>query len=503
LSQIGITNHISSLPTKLLPAYMTNNMLKIKSLTRYLICALAIATPVLMAEKPVKVYILAGQSNMVGIGQTSPAGRTAYNTYVNPEDKSKEAQGCFISIYQGVYDPAVDYSQKEPVQTQQVRVGYWPHTAFAEIEGEQTQIARGYIHVDQPGRYTFKSANGSICKVDGKVVYNDLGEDKSEPEIVRYKTGTYPIEIIFNGQGRTNLTYNFYDLPGSLYTVVKENGNYPHLLNEDGEWASRDDVWYKGVVTAGADKWLSVGCGASNSKIGPELGFGWALGEYHDEPVLLIKASQGNRSLGWDFLPPGSERITVDGTVYAGYKDTPSKWPEGTEPEKPDHGWYAGKQYDDCFNAAKDVLANFDTKFPQWAERGYEINGFVWWQGHKDSGSDVYASHYEENLVRLIEALRKEFNAPKAPFIVGTIGFHGWDMPEQYLPIANAQLAVSDYTIYPNFKGNVKTVETRDFWKLAEESPKNQDYHYNQNGETYYLIGDAFGKGMIKLLEGK
>ena len=30
----------------------------------------------LSAESPVKVYILAGQSNMVGIGQTSPAGMT-------------------------------------------------------------------------------------------------------------------------------------------------------------------------------------------------------------------------------------------------------------------------------------------------------------------------------------------------------------------------------------------------------------------------------------------
>ena len=484
-------------------ARLSGNRMFQKSIVILLINLCGLVAPGLLAEKPVKVYILAGQSNMVGIGQTSPAGRTAYNTYINPDEKSKEAQGCIISTYSGAYAPGMDYSKLEPVKTEQVRVGYWPHTAFSEIEGEQTQIARGFIHIDQPGRYTFKSANGSICKVDGKVVYDDLNNEKMEPQIVRYESGTHPIEIIFNGQGKTNLTYAFYDLPGSLYTVVKENGNYPHLLNEDGEWSSRDDVWYKGVVTATADKWLTVGCGAGNSNVGPELGFGWALGEYHDEPVLLIKASQGNRSLAWDFLPPGSERITVDGTVYAGYKDSPSKWPEGTEPEKPDHGWYAGKQYDDCFTAAKEVLANFDDKFPQWAERGYEINGFVWWQGHKDSGNDVYASHYEKNLVNLIEAMRKEFDAPKAPFIVGTIGFHGWEMPEQYLPVANAQLAVSDYSKYPDYEGNVKTVETRGFWVPAEESPRNQDFHYNQNGETYYLIGDAFGKGMIKLLEGK
>jgi len=452
---------------------------------------------------PVKVYILSGQSNMVGIGQVPPGGSSRYDVFIAPDDRSKEAQGCIISTYEGAYDPVIDYSGKEPVRTEQVRVGYWPHKAFSEIEGEQTQIARGFLHINRPGRYTFRSANGSLCKIDGKVVYDNLDGGEAEPELVRYESGTYPIEIIFNGQGRTNLAYAFYDLPGSLYTVVKEDGHYPHLLNEDGEWASRDDVWYKGVVTATADKWLSTGCGASNQKIGPELGFGWVMGDYHDEPVLLLKASQGNRSLAWDFTPPGTERFEYEGKVYAGYGETPSSWEKGTTPEKPGHDWYAGKQYDDCFNAAKEVLAKFDQEFPMWEGRGYEIAGFVWWQGHKDSGSDAYASRYEANLVNLIGALRQDFDAPEAPFIVGTIGFHGWDMPEQYLPIANAQLAVSDYSKYPKFKDNVHTVETRDFWKPAERSPRNQDFHYNQNGETYYLVGDAFGKGVIQLLEGE
>lgn len=44
------------------------------------------------------------------------------------------------------------------------------------------------------------------------------------------------------------------------------------------------------------------------------------LGDYHDEPVLILKASQGNRSLGWDYLPPGSEQFEQDGYVYAGVR---------------------------------------------------------------------------------------------------------------------------------------------------------------------------------------
>jgi len=49
----------------------------------------------------------------------------------------------------------------------------------------------------------------------------------------------------------------------------------------------------------------------------------------------------------------------------------------------------------------------------------------------------------------------------------------------------------------------VLTIETRDFWREPEVSPKNQGFHYNQNAETYMLVGEALGKGMLKLLSGK
>jgi hypothetical protein len=32
---------------------------------------------------------------------------------------------------------------------------------------------------------------------------------------------------------------------------------------------------------------------------------------------------------------------------------------------------------------------------------------------------------------------------------------------------------------------------------------KNQGFHYNQNAETYMLVGEALGKGMLKLLGGE
>ncbi len=287
--------------------------------------------------------------------------------------------------------------------------------------------------------------------------------------------------------------------PGTLETLVKSNKKFPNLIDEGGAWTVRNDVWYKGVVSAGANKWLTVGCGAGNGQIGPELGFGHVMGYYHGEPVLIIKASQGNRSLAWDLLPPGSQRYTVDGRTYAGYKDGDDSW-SAADPYKDIGTWYAGKQYDDFVTEIHRVLDSFGTNFPQFKNQGYEIAGFAWFQGHKDTGSAVHASRYEINLVNFIRAIRAEFEVPKAPFVIATIGFDGWKMSGNALTVANAQLAVSgEKGKYSDFIGNVLTVETRDYWREVAASSKEQGYHYNRNAETYYLVGEALGRGMAKL----
>jgi alpha-galactosidase len=76
-------------------------------------------------------------------------------------------------------------------------------------------------------------------------------------------------------------------------------------------------------------------------------------------------------------------------------------------------------------------------------------------------------------------------------------------MKGRYLQILEAQMAVSDPAKHPDFAGNVLTVDTRDFWRSVEQSPANQGYHYNRNAETYMLVGDALGRGLVELLERK
>lgn len=286
---------------------------------------------------------------------------------------------------------------------------------------------------------------------------------------------------------------------GTLAYYINKKNKYTHMLDKEGKWVTRDDVWCIKTTVGQKQGWLDPNFGARGGFFGPELQFGHVVGDYYDETVLIIKASQGNRSLGWDILPPGSERFTYDGKVYAGYKDTPSSWIEG-EPKKPVN-WYAGKQYDDFVRDTHEVLDNLPKFFPDYKNQGYEIAGFVWWQGHKDQNA-AHASRYEQNMVRLIKEIRKEFKAPEAPFVLATIAFEGWNLAGPGLTVANAQLAVSgEKGKYPEFVGNVKTMEARDFWRAKEISPSGQGYHYNHNAETYMEVGNLLGQGMVEMLK--
>ena len=297
------------------------------------------------------------------------------------------------------------------------------------------------------------------------------------------------------------------DKNGTLSYLVKKEKRFPHLIDDAGNWTERKDVRNVHVMDArGGDfrdmknfrdvknEWLTVNKG----HIGPDLQFGHIMGHIHEEPVLILKSCIGNRSLGWDLLPPGSERFEFEGVTYAGYKDTPSSWVEG-QPKK-EVNWYAGRQYDADTSHAKEVLKNLEKYYPGYMSQGYEVAGFVFWQGHKDQNA-AHASRYEQNLVHFIKTLRKDFEAPEAKFVLATIAFDGKDLKGHGVTIVNAQLAVDGESgKYPEFKGNVKAIDARPFWRDKSVSPTGAGYHYNHNAETHMLVGDALGRAMAELL---
>ena len=160
-------------------------------------------------------------------------------------------------------------------------------------------------------------------------------------------------------------------------------------------------------------------------------------------------------------------------------------------------GGEVGPYYTGMIDYVRDALTDLDTEFPEFAGRGYRIAGFGWHQGWNDRVSEANSAAYEENLVDLINDIRGEFGKADLPFSITTTGMA--PTPE-YTTVELAQLAVADPAKYPEFDGNVKTTDTRPFWRDASVSPSNFGFHWNHNGESQYLNGTAMGEKMIELL---
>jgi hypothetical protein len=281
--------------------------------------------------------------------------------------------------------------------------------------------------------------------------------------------------------------------PDVLKGVAAEK--YPYLVDDAGEWTKRKDVRNVRVMCSGnspakdyTNDWMTI-----QGNIGPEIGIGHHLGHVTDAPVLILKSCIGNRSLGWDLLPPGSEPYEHGGKTQPGYRGTPKD--PGAKGEPAAGEWYAGCQYDGDVAAAKKVLENLDRYYP--GAKKYEVAGFFWWQGDKDMRDPAHFERYEKNLIQLIKALRKDFNAPDAKFVTASLGQTQEGSKSGDGVILDAMKAVAKSSD-PELKGKVGFVYAHPLSKGGSSSG-----HYNQNPETYMNVGEAMGKSMVGLLQGK
>ncbi|MFT5302311.1 MAG: hypothetical protein ACI814_003125, partial [Mariniblastus sp.] len=415
--------------------------------------------------KPVKVYILAGQSNMVGMGDVSGA----------------------KNIYSGTYlssDPAVP---KGPLPIYRVGTYQFAPLAIYLADGTQTDkpVAEGFFKVTQKGVYQLHCGHNessyNVLQLDGKEVYRrKLGGEPVKQDVLLESDKSYPFKISGFQGDPPRFWMQKIDLLGNgdLEAVAKREGKFPWLVDSEGNWTVRNDVYFQEARVAKEGKGSPLSAISNGKSIGPELGFGHVLGTFHDENVLLIKTAMGNRSLGFDFRPPSSGR---------------------TDPDNK----FESLEYTLMIEGVRKTLDNIDNVVPDYKGQGYEIAGFAWFQGHKDSGSEASISQYEKHLVNLINDVREEFKVPKMPVVVASVGFGGRNMTEKFMRIFESQMAVGDPKKHPEFAGTVASVDTRDFWREIDESPRSQDYHYNRNAETYMLVGDALGRAMVGLLGGK
>lgn len=223
---------------------------------------------------------------------------------------------------------------------------------------------------------------------------------------------------------------------------------------------------------------LTVGFGAPEGKIGPEFLFGITLEKRLGEPILLIKTAWGGRSLHTDFRPPSAG-------PYVPVGEEARKWAEKPE-RKAKNDEATGVYYRAMVAHIKKVLADPKRVCPAYDEsQGYELAGFIWFQGFNDLvSSDTYPpkpgekvrdySKYGIWLGDLIRDVRKDLAAPRMPVVIGVLGVDGLKANEHTKAF---RVAMAAPAALPEFAGNVKAIETAPFWSeelgaIAEKKEK-------------------------------
>ena len=254
------------------------------------------------------------------------------------------------------------------------------------------------------------------------------------------------------------------------------------IQNADGTAKVHDQIWISSIDTSEEtgvkEGKLTVGYGAGGRepKIGPELTFGITMQQHVGEPILIIKTSWGGKSLNTDFRSPSAGPYQFNEQQIENFK----KRNKDVAAERKARAERTGVYYRLMLEHIRKVLGDIKRVYPKYdAKAGYELAGFVWFQGWNDMvdggtyptrGQPGSYDTYSKNLAHFIRDVRKDLKAPKLPFVIGVMGAGGPIAkygPDQkrYAGIhGEFRKAMAAPSKLPEFKGNVSAVFTENYW---------------------------------------
>jgi alpha-galactosidase len=260
---------------------------------------------------------------------------------------------------------------------------------------------------------------------------------------------------------------------------------------------------------------LAFGYGRSRNYIGPEYGFGLTLEQNLDAPILLIKVAQDGASLAYHYRPPSSGPYVPTEKEQTQREAMLKRQAAGEKVKVPDYS-EAGKDYRRLVEFTREVLGDLKSYHPEYDPAvGYEIAGFVWFQGWTDNHMGVKSDEYQRNMANLIRDLRKDLAAPGMLVVSGTPSYDRTQEAYEAHPVVRAQRAVGKM---PEFKGNVAIVETLQYYdqqiwplwpKWKEHYPEwhmagsHVACHYLGSGRFFVRLGDALSSAMAGMMKQK
>jgi hypothetical protein len=290
---------------------------------------------------------------------------------------------------------------------------------------------------------------------------------------------------------------------------------------------------------------------------GPEYTFGIYMQKHLNEPFLIIKTAWGGKDLVRQFRPPSAGEYPLSKERIEKLKAS-GKLPAELAKNKEE----TSKYYRMMMAHVREILKDPGQYHPAYKkEAGFEIAGFVWFQGwndlvngyYKDRGEPMEKMYtpYSGLMATFIRDVRKDLKTPAMPFVIGVLGVDGpKDKSDKMYWFRKAQEAPA---LMPEFKNNVKAVLTENYWdmetrkltqkvqaaawekvknehpdlvkrpraaanlknkyfkellskvltpeelKLKQTGESNAGYHYNGSAYIYGNIGKAFAEAMIEL----
>src|SRR5689334_13364652 len=164
------------------------------------------------------------------------------------------------------------------------------------------------------------------------------------------------------------------------------------MRGPDGKPTVCDGAWISFFTGSGDQNGegfgkLTAGYGARSkpdkpgNKIGPEFTFGLTMDAAFEEPVLIIKAAWGGKSLHTDFRPPSAGPYVFNETQLANIAKRGKDIAEAKAKKAAETGVY----YRLMVEHVKRVIGDIKRVVPEYdGAQGYEIAGFVWLQGWND-----------------------------------------------------------------------------------------------------------------------
>ncbi len=503
-------------------------------------------------KKPLKVYILAGQSNMVGMADK----RTLEHIKLLPES-AKDLKDLFDE-------------KGEPVELDDVWVAFDDHTGKlapcfgASLKGPKigTEYAFGiYMHKALKEPFLIiKTAWGgkSLCydfrppsadKWTPPPGHPDLTRKAEPPKLpipekLDLPNDYVPGEDIIPKYAKSVGAFMSIR-PMRGISLDQVNGIYPLYIASSPGVELKGNPFQKGDLIIGLN-----GQGLREDGINQ-----WRqeyYGEYSKDWLLSVTRWRKGKIETFDFdlsyrLPDGRagiEKAKADAKANAA---------KSQEEGKDNKGLY----YRMMTEQVKKVLKDIKSVYPGYdPNQGYELAGFVWLQGWNDLiDTGTYPNRdelrgYEQYswlLGHLIRDVRKDLNAPNLPVVIGAIGVGGYeDPPESRMGYLQQAMAAPASEL--EFKGNVVAVQMGKYWdkQLAElikrsaevlakkmelerekgltgealekafaeyrakqftpleeeilkKGPSNKAFHYLGSGKIMSYIGKGFADAMLEL----